>query len=196
MMNIFRSNNVTGFKHHSGIGGYSKMLIPLILTSVNYTVVLDTDIVVTRDPADFWNHLHKEKEDILVQAKRLSAKNCFGHNYRLNSGVVGMNVRAMRDSNWFRILWNDINSLPMDPKCGHMVRNGTLMAGDQEFTSRVCEITKKCAYYSERKFHQDRCSGFGSKKTALFIHNNCGYKSKGSTENERDKPLPLNASTQ
>lgn len=200
VMGIFEANNVSGFKHHSGMGGYAKMIVPLVLTSVDYTVVLDTDIVVNKDPIHFWNHLHNN--GAVLQGKRLQGYECFGRDYRLNSGVLGMNLTAMRNSDWFHTMWKDINSLPTHAKCKHMFQNGRLMIGDQEFTSRVCELTKKCAYFSESKFHQDRCNGLAT-KTAVFIHNNCdGSKKTGVTgrlnlEFNRDIlaiPLVVNAS--
>ena len=120
ILHFFRKYNIHGFSHHSGLGGYAKMIVPLIITSVDYTVVLDTDIVVNRNPLEFWNHLQLNK-NALLQAKQLQKYECFGNDYRLNSGVLGINLTAMRNSDWFDVMWKDINTLPRN--CEYMVQN-------------------------------------------------------------------------
>ena len=90
------------FAHHSGIGGYTKLILAdLLPTTVDATVLVDTDTVFVSDVAPLWALRHRlARGGGVLMAKRLSTGGVCLRGHRINSGVVLMDLARMRQLNW------------------------------------------------------------------------------------------------
>ena len=213
LLGHFAAFGLRRMSHHSGLGGYSKLLVPdLLPASINATVVLDADTLASdaqmrrihsqhlspfrkpsssldririaqfvADVANIWNLRRTllRKSGALLAAKRLSTGGACLHGERVNSGVVLMDLRRMRSDNWTGGMMRRVANLGKGNvparRCGKMVRNGTLVAGDQELLSFGClSATRRgaCARLPDHQ-HQDRCDGMAGGRDAVVLHFNC-----------------------
>lgn len=177
----FHASGLYQFAHHSGLGGYSKLLLPELLPAdVDATLLVDTDTVFVSDLAPLWALRHRlSASGGVLAAKRLATGGACLRGQRINSGVVLMDVRRMRALNWTRALLTHVARLgrPGTPArlCGKMVRgNGTLAAGDQELLSFAClQAGRSACHPMPPALHQDKCDGFSSAGRAVVLHFNC-----------------------
>ena len=181
----FARFGLTKFSHHSGLGGYSKILVAELLPEhVKATIVLDSDTLVVSDIARLWNlrqrlFAAKSGGGALLAAKRLSTGGACFKGLRINSGVLLLDVDQMRKTNWTstlleRVAWLGRGNVPAR-QCGKLVRNrSTLAAGDQELLSYGCLRAARgtCAALPDA-MHQDRCDGISGGDRAVILHFNC-----------------------
>ena len=179
MIRHFGAHGLVHVSHHSGWGGYAKLILPELLPAdVETTIMLDADTVVARDLAPLWSLRHRlASSGHVLAAKRLSTGGVCLRGQRINSGVMLLSIRRMRELNWTSSLLANISHLGRRGaparECGKMVRgNGsTLAAGDQELLSLGCLLSGACSALPPR-LHQDTCDGF-SGSDALVYHFNC-----------------------
>ena len=165
--------------HHSGWGGYAKLLIPELLpTTIEATIIMDSDTINARDLGAMWAlRTQLDERGSVLAAKRLQTGGACLHGERINSGVVLMDLRRARQMNWTRSFVLDRIAhlgrarLPAR-ECGKMIRNGTMMAGDQELLSYACLKSRACLALPA-VMHQDKCDGWSHSNSALIYHFNC-----------------------
>jgi hypothetical protein len=102
----FDAFGIRKFAHHSGLGGYSKLLIAELLPPrLNASILVDTDTVFVADVAPLWALRHRlARSGAALAAKRLSTGGTCLRGQRLNSGVVLMDLQRMRATNWTETL--------------------------------------------------------------------------------------------
>lgn len=176
--------------HHSGVGGYAKLLVAELLPpTIHATIVLDSDTIVVADTWPLWASLKAEGISAgatrgVLAAKRLRTGGACLRGQRLNSGVVVMDLALMRARNWTGRLLERIAALgrPNVParSCGKMVRNGSLVAGDQELLSYACLKAPGSCVALPDGMHQDKCEGLSGGRRAIVLHFNCGGDAPGS----------------
>lgn len=210
VLNRFAAFGLKKMAHHSGLGGYCKLIIAdLLPISVEATLVLDSDTLLVNDVAMLWglrrSILRPRRgtgvEDsggggAVLAAKRLTTGGVCLRGQRINSGVVLMNLRRMRQLNWTGTLLRRIQQLGVGNvparACGKMVRNGSIAAGDQELLSFGCLRAYRgaCVPLPEG-MHQDKCDGMGGGTHALVLH----FVSHNAPGTERiSPPVRLNKS--
>ena len=179
----FRAFGLRRFSHHSGLGGYSKLIVAdLLQPAVNATIVVDTDTLFVSDVAPLWAlRLRLARDGALLAAKRLSTGGACLRGQRINSGVVLMDLRRMRQTNFTSSLLSRVARLGRGGvparECGKMVRNDTLAAGDQELLSFGCLHAGPAACLPlPALMHQDKCDGFSGGRAAVVLHFNCRGK--------------------
>lgn len=177
----FASFGLRRVMHHSGWGGYAKLVAAELLpATLNYTLLVDTDTVFAADVSGLWTFMLRSTRRAVLAAKRIARQegSCL-HGQRINSGVLAMNLRRQRQLNWTgRLLahaaYLSAHSVPAR-HCGKMVRNGTVRAGDQELLGLACfRALGECVALPPR-FHQDRCEGIALPNGVIF-HFNCGAR--------------------
>lgn len=182
MLHRFQSFGLQHFAHHSGLGGYSKLLLPdLLPTSLNATILVDTDTIFVANVAPLWALRHRlERTGGVLAAKRLSTGGACLRGQRINSGVVLLDLARMRTIGWVPTLLTRVAALGRRGvparQCGKMVRNNgtTLAAGDQELLSFGClQAGPGACLPLPPAYHQDKCDGFMGAATALILHFNC-----------------------
>ena len=138
----FSTFGLQRFAHHSGLGGYSKLLLADLLP-VNATILVDTDTVFVNSVAPLWALRHRlARTGGVLAAKRLKTGGACLRGQRINSGVVLYELERMRSVRWVSTMLTKVAALGhrgvSARDCGKMVRNNgtTLAAGDQEV--RVC----------------------------------------------------------
>ena len=190
VLSRFAAFGLKKMAHHSGLGGYCKLIIAdLLPKSVEATLVLDSDTLLVNDVAMLWGLRRSifrprrgtaAEEDgsgggAVLAAKRLTTGGVCLRGQRINSGVVLMNLRRMRQLNWTGTLLRRIQLLGVGNvparACGKMVRNGSIAAGDQELLSFGCLRAYRgaCVPLPEG-LHQDKCDGMGGGTHALVLH--------------------------
>ena len=181
----FEAFGLYRFSHHSGLGGYSKLILAdLLPDDLQSTVLVDTDTVFVADVAPMWA-LRKTlaSRGSVLAAKRLSTGGVCLRGQRINSGVVLMDLQRMRKTNWTGTLLERVRGLRGQParQCGKMLRgNDTLAAGDQELLSFGClQAGSSACIPLQSSYHQDKCDGFVSTHNPIVIHFNCNAKAKG-----------------
>ena len=210
MLKRFAAFGLRRMAHHSGLGGYTKLLVAdLLPSSINATIVLDADTLASDSIPDVEFSVFAALPALTVQkrlsattvaqfvadvahiwdlrrtllgggavlaAKRLSTGGACLHGERVNSGLVLMDLRRMRSDNWTGGMMRRVAQLGRGNvparRCGKMVRNGTLVAGDQELLSFGC-LTRRgaCARLPDHQ-HQDKCDGMVGAR-AVVLHFNC-----------------------
>ena len=182
----FAAFGLTKMAHHSGLGGYCKLLIAdLLPLSVDATIVLDSDTMLVNDVALLWGLRRSILQPrrtrgsggagAVLAAKRLATGGVCLRGQRINSGVVLMDLRRMRQLNWTSTLLHRIRMLGTGNvparACGKMVRNGSIAAGDQELLSFGCLRAYRgaCVPLPEG-MHQDKCDGMGGGGHSLVLH--------------------------
>jgi len=188
----FREIGFQRFGHHSGLGGYAKLLAAdLIPDHVERTVVVDTDTVFNTDAKKLWGKFEAFAPDQVLAAKPMTVTpensdqfRCFTPGERFNSGVMLMDLKAMRARGWTRFVLNETAAVRHSGgKCASCVgkTSPTLICGDQEFLSFACKQQPVACGTLEREFHCDHCNDHAhgwhddSKDFAIY-HFNCGAK--------------------
>ena len=175
----FAAYGFTRMAHHSGLGGYTKLLIPdLLPASVRQTIVLDSDTLIVNDVGALWTALRQtsaSKVDAVLAAKRLSTGGACLRGQRINSGVVLMNLNRMRELNWTSTMLHRLAKLSQKNVparlCGKLVRNGSLAAGDQELLSYGCLSSDRGVCMPlPHGVHQDKCDGMSGGGQAVVLH--------------------------
>jgi lipopolysaccharide biosynthesis glycosyltransferase len=92
----FHAHGLYRFAHHSGLGGYAKLLLAELLPAdVSSTILVDTDTLFVADIAPLWALRHRlAASGGVLAAKRLSTGGACLRGQRLNSGVVLMDVQV------------------------------------------------------------------------------------------------------
>lgn len=187
VLSHFEAFGLYKMAHHSGLGGYCKLLIAELLPpTVKATIVLDADTMVVDDIARLWalrqtllgsprRSVEGDGNGAVLAAKRLSTGGICLRGQRINSGVVLMNLQRMRERNWTSHLLRRISLLGVGHvparACGKMVRNGSLAAGDQELLSFGClKAHGNACLALPDGLHQDKCDGMTGGARALILH--------------------------
>ena len=159
----------------------------LLPPTIHATIVLDSDTIVV---ADTWRCGRRKAEGISAGPATTSLRQTAAaggaclRGQRLNSGVVVMDLALMRARNWTGRLLERIAALgrPNVParSCGKMVRNGSLVAGDQELLSYAYLKAPGSCVALPDGMHQDKCEGLSGGRRAIVLHFNCGGDAPGS----------------
>ena len=177
----FRRVGLVKMAHHSGLGGYSKLIVDKLLPSdLNATIVLDSDTLLVDDILPVWRLRERFfRQGALLMAKRITSGGACLKGQRINSGVLLLDLERMRRTNWTdvlleRIAWLGRGNVPAR-LCGKMVRNrSTLAAGDQELLSYGClQAGKGTCAALPHGMHQDKCDGIEGGSRAVILHFNC-----------------------
>lgn len=186
----FHEVGFTKFSHHSGLGGYAKVLAAeLIPDTIDRTIVVDTDTVFNNNVKNMWNTFNSFPSGQVLAAKPIYETRCFKAGERLNSGVVLMDLNAMRKSNWTQYVLDKTAALRSDTsECASCVKGETLVCGDQDLASFACQQQKGACGHLEPEFHCDHCmdhaDGWHKASNIVVYHFNCGakyYKCPGKT---------------
>ena len=178
LLDRFASYGLRRMTHHSGVGGYSKLLVAdLLARSIDHTIVMDTDTLTVRDLAPLWRLRHRlARGGSVLAARRLTSGGACLRGQRIQSGVVLMSLRRMRAVHWTDQLLARVAGLgrPGVPAraCGKLVRNDTLVASDQELLSYACLASRACEPMPT-ELHQDKCDGMMGGADVLIFHFNC-----------------------
>ena len=136
--------------HYSGIFGLMKLTLPSILTSIDQVIVMDIDIIIVSDIYSLWklfaNIVKQNKLIGLVENqsdwylgtiwKNHKPWPALGRGY--NTGVMLMNLEAMRNSNWFTMCMSTaIQILP--------IQNYTSLA-DQDIINSAIKMHPNIVY--------------------------------------------------
>lgn len=168
----FQKHGFSAFKHHSGIGGYSKLIAEKFLpTSVARTIVIDTDTIFNSNVGDLWSQFDRFDSQTVLLAKPLHDHYCIHGGHRINSGVVLMDLNRMRE-----IGWTDFE-LSQARKCKHCTKGSVMMCGDQEFLSFACQSKEGACGKLDNRFHYDYCDNkknwANNANDVVLYHFNC-----------------------
>ena len=84
----------TVITHHSGVFGMSKLFFYQIWKGVEKCIILDTDLIFARDPAELWEEFHKMSDQSVIMMRVESEA------HRCNSGVMLQRFQMMRELNF------------------------------------------------------------------------------------------------
>lgn len=156
VQSFFSVHNYTNFGHHSGLGGYAKIFVQKIIpASIDRTIVLDTDTVFNSDIEELWSQFDNFGPGQVLAGKKLGevgsrAFKCIKGGNRINSGVVLMDLKRMRSTNWADFVVGE------GKKCSECVgQHGTMLCGDQEFVSFGCQQRSGACAGLDGKFNND-----------------------------------------
>lgn len=152
VQSFFSVHNYTNFGHHSGLGGYSKIFVSkMIPASVDRTIVLDTDTVFNSDIEELWSQFDNFGPSQVLAAKKMgelgSKFKCIEGGNRINSGVVLMDLKRMRNTNWADFVVGESR------KCNACIGKDTMICGDQEFVSFGCQQRRGACNGLDQKFN-------------------------------------------
>lgn len=173
IQSTFSTYGYTKIKHHSGFGGYAKMIAAkLIPESIDRTVVVDSDTIFNAEFEQLWSQFNQFSSAQVLMGKRLADRYCLSNGNRINSGVVPMDLKHMRDIGWTDILLSESRN------CHKCAGGDTLICGDQEFISFGCQQRFGACGDLDVRFHYDYCNEkgptWGDSRDAVIYHFNCG----------------------
>lgn len=139
----FAHVGITGWSHHSKVGGACKLLLPALVNMSTF-IFFDTDIVFLRPVSTLMEVVTSMESHHIIAASLI---NGLGFRQRINSGLmIFNNVNAQQ---WVHailgaLMLNPLNCDPFHwgpyqrPVC---IRHGTHVGGDQEVISVVVSAT-------------------------------------------------------
>lgn len=168
----FKKYGFSKFKHHSGIGGYTKMIAEKFLpTSVARTIVVDTDTIFNSNLGDLWSQFDRFDSHTVLLAKPLHDALCIHGGHRINSGVVLMDLNRMREIGWTDFEFSQTR------KCKGCTKGSVMQCGDQEFLSFACQSKKGACGKLDTRFHYDYCDNRKiwnrNSNNVVLYHFNC-----------------------
>lgn len=168
---IFSTFGYTRVKHHSGFGGYAKMIAAkLIPESIDRTIVIDSDTIFNAEFEQLWRQFDQFSSAQVLMGKRLGDHYCVSQGNRINSGVVLMDLKRMRDIDWTDIVMSGSRN------CHECAAGDTLFCGDQEFISMGCQNRYGACSNLEERLHYDYCNErerMWNTTDATIYHFNC-----------------------
>ncbi|CAD7971523.1 unnamed protein product [Amoebophrya sp. A25] len=167
-------------EHHSGVGGYAKMIAArLIPDSVDRTVLLDTDTILNANFENLWSQFSDFNPTQVLTATHMPGDGlCVRDGNRIQSGVVLMDLKRMRELGWVDFVMRQSRG------CRDCVKSDVMTCGDQEFTSFGCQQRRGACGNLRPMSHYDFCmqeywpGGHGpelwqSSRNATVYHFNC-----------------------
>lgn len=166
------------YVHHSGVFGMAKLALPWLLPDIKLGVVLDTDMVLLKDPALLWSEALQEEGPGFQKGwvYRMMLSEEMEKPSQMCSCVIAMRLQQARDERLYpRVVGNALKAFPSWFRMGVYKP----LHGDQGVFFALWHQDHRIVGNLDATWNRDHCHKFngifdkGNTKNAAILHRNC-----------------------